>query len=93
MDGSVVLAFVAAGPVPATVESALTAAYRPAPSPAAMLVPLVLLAVWVWALVDVSRTGEYEVRSRTKTWWLVVVAVLNVFGVLWWLAEGRPRRR
>jgi hypothetical protein len=44
------------------------------------------MAVWVWALVDVTRTPEHAFRlsGREKTNWIVVVVLAQIIGGLIW---------
>lgn len=49
-----------------------------------------LIALWAGCLVDVARTEPWQVRTWTKEQWLWIVALLNVFGAVMWLAMGRP---
>lgn len=60
-----------------------------------LLIPAVfgaaLVAVWVYALLDVIATERALVRRLAKPTWLVVVALFVGFGALAWLALGRPR--
>lgn len=43
-------------------------------------------ALWIWALVDVSRTPEHAFRlaGREKSNWILVVALAQIVGGLIW---------
>ena len=43
-------------------------------------------ALWIWALVDVSKKPEHAFRmvGRDKTNWILVVALAQVIGALIW---------
>jgi len=51
---------------------------------------LIVLALWVFCLVDVITSDEYAVRHLPKTLWLIVVILLPLVGSVAWLAVGRP---
>lgn len=51
---------------------------------------LVLIAFWVWAVLDVISTDESMCRNLPKTMWLMVVIFLSGLGALAWLLLGRP---
>ena len=51
---------------------------------------LVLLALWVFCLVDVITTDESLCRNLQKTWWVLIVLLLFDVGAVLWLVAGRP---
>ncbi|MEX2562995.1 MAG: PLD nuclease N-terminal domain-containing protein [Nitriliruptoraceae bacterium] len=54
-------------------------------------VGLALLALWIWALVDVIRMGDQiPYRAGNQLIWILVVALTQVIGALLYLAIGRP---
>lgn len=53
-------------------------------------VGLLVLALWVYAIVDVIRTDEVLVRSLPKMLWLLIVLFIPTLGSLLWLLLGRP---
>lgn len=53
-------------------------------------VPLVLLALWIYCILDVIATEESLVRNLPKTMWLLIVIFLPDIGSLAWLLLGRP---
>ena len=48
-------------------------------------------AVWLYALVDVVRTEDTELRSGTKLLWVLVVLLGHLAGALLYLGLARPR--
>jgi hypothetical protein len=60
---------------------------------------LFLMALWVFALVDVARTPQRQVRLLPKWLWLLLVAFTWIIGATIWLLCGRaplsspPRNR
>ena len=53
-------------------------------------VPLVLLALWLYAIFDVIATDEALMRNLPKPVWLLIVIFLPDVGSLAWLLLGRP---
>jgi hypothetical protein len=51
---------------------------------------LVLLALWIFCIVDVITTPEGECRNLPKMAWLLIVLVLPDVGSIVWLVAGRP---
>lgn len=50
------------------------------------------LAVWIWAIIDVTRTPDHAFRltGREKTNWVLVVALIQGIGaIIWWLSSAR----
>ena len=54
------------------------------------LVPLVLMALWLYAIFDVIATDESLMRNLPKPVWLLIVIFLPDVGSLAWLLLGRP---
>jgi hypothetical protein len=54
------------------------------------VVPLILLALWVYCILDVIATDEVLVRNLSKGVWLLIVIFLPDIGSLAWLLLGRP---
>lgn len=52
---------------------------------------LILLAVWIFCVVDVLLSAESEVRNLPKIAWVFIVLLLPDVGSLLWLILGRPR--
>jgi hypothetical protein len=52
---------------------------------------LLLLALWLFCLVDVIVTDESSCRNLPKMVWLVIVLVLPDVGSILWLIAGRPQ--
>ena len=55
------------------------------------LVGLVVLALWIFCLIDVISTDESLCRNLPKTLWLVLVVLLPAVGSIAWLVAGRPQ--
>lgn len=53
---------------------------------------LLLLAFWIYCIVDVISTDEMVMRNMPKILWLMVVIFLPTVGSVAWLALGRPQR-
>ncbi|MEW2358183.1 PLDc N-terminal domain-containing protein [Spirillospora sp. NPDC029432] len=56
-----------------------------------VLLSLVLIGVWLFALFDVLTTDEAGVRHLPKFGWFLVVLLGFAAGALLWLALGRVR--
>ncbi|MCW2762674.1 MAG: hypothetical protein JWR85_2875 [Marmoricola sp.] len=52
---------------------------------------LLVLALWVFCLVDVIGSSEGEVRNLPKLWWIVIVLLFPFAGSVAWLVAGRPQ--
>lgn len=50
----------------------------------------VMLAVWIYALVDVISTESFLCRGLPKMGWLFLVLVLPDIGAIAWFILGRP---
>lgn len=58
-----------------------------------VLAAVVLIAIFVYGLVDCVRADRSEVRAISKTGWIVVMVLLPVLGAVMWLIFGRPYGR
>jgi hypothetical protein len=56
------------------------------------LVGIVLLALWIYCIIDVISADETLVRNLPKIVWLLLVIILPVVGSVVWLVVGRPER-
>ena len=56
-----------------------------------VVVPIVVLAVFVYGLVDLIRTDARLTRGISKTAWIFVQILLPVVGATLWFLMGRPR--
>ncbi len=56
-----------------------------------VVVPIVLLVVFVYGLIDLIRTDARLARGISKPAWIVVQVVLPVLGAVLWFLIGRPR--
>jgi hypothetical protein len=54
------------------------------------VVGFLLLALWIWALVDCISSDSAMVRNLPKFGWLVIVILLFDIGAVLWLLLGRP---
>ena len=52
---------------------------------------LLVLALWIFCVIDVITTNEWDVRNLPKTAWLLIVLFLPTVGSIAWLVAGRPR--
>lgn len=57
--------------------------------PVLVLVPC--LGLWVYSLIDFSRTDERDMRTFPRDIWLVVLVLGSVAGGIAWLLGGRPQ--
>jgi hypothetical protein len=51
---------------------------------------LVVLAMWVFSLVDVIGSDVGAIRHLPKVWWLLIVLFFPFAGSVAWLVAGRP---
>jgi hypothetical protein len=54
------------------------------------LIPVLLLALWIYCIFDVIATDDVLARNLPKFVWLVIVIFLPDIGSLAWLLLGRP---
>jgi hypothetical protein len=57
-----------------------------------VLVALIALGGWLYALVEVLTTDEADVRSLSKFTWILLVLLTFWIGAILWALFGRPRR-
>jgi hypothetical protein len=55
------------------------------------LLALAVLALYIYAMLDLVRAPSAEVRLLPKWLWAIVVLVIFLFGPLMWLVLGRPQ--
>ncbi|HET8601076.1 MAG TPA: PLD nuclease N-terminal domain-containing protein [Segeticoccus sp.] len=55
-----------------------------------VLVPLVLLALTVYTLVDCIQTDDAEQQHLPKILWMLVILLFPPVGPIAWLIAGRP---
>ncbi len=60
---------------------------------AGILFGLVTVGFVVPCLIDVAVTPAYDLRSLTKSAWVLIIVFFSVFGAAAWIAFGRPDRR
>jgi hypothetical protein len=53
-------------------------------------VGLIVLALWVYCVLDAIATDEALIRNLPKFAWLVVILLFGPVGCIAWLALGRP---
>lgn len=56
------------------------------------VVGLLLLAFWLYCVIDVVMAEATLVRNLPKLVWLVLVVVVPTVGGIAWLVAGRPER-
>ncbi|HYO20426.1 MAG TPA: PLD nuclease N-terminal domain-containing protein [Dermatophilaceae bacterium] len=57
-----------------------------------IVLPLVaVLALYIYALIDLLRAPSTEIRLLPKWLWVIVVLLIFLIGPLMWLVLGRPR--
>lgn len=56
-----------------------------------VVVPIVVLVVFVYGLIDLIRTDARLTKGISKPAWIVVQIVLPVIGAVLWFLIGRPR--
>jgi len=56
-------------------------------------VALLLLAFWVYSIVDCALQPPTRHRGVSKPVWMLIVILLPVLGGILWLVVGRQRRR
>jgi hypothetical protein len=54
------------------------------------LVPLLIIGMVVFCLIDCVQTPEYSVRNLPKWAWIVLILLFEVIGCVAWLVAGRP---
>jgi len=56
-----------------------------------VLVPLALLAVTIYAVVDCVQTDESQLRNLPKLVWVLLILLSSPIGAIAWFVAGRPR--
>lgn len=56
-----------------------------------VIVPVIVLAAMIFALVDLLGIEESRVRALPKPLWIVVIVVLPLIGSVLWFVLGRDR--
>jgi hypothetical protein len=56
-----------------------------------VVVPIIVLVVFVYGLIDLIRTDARQTKGISKPAWIVVQIVLPVIGAVLWFLIGRPR--
>lgn len=50
-----------------------------------------LVAFWIYALVDAIRTDEFRARGLPKGAWVFIVVILPIIGGILWFTIGKER--
>ena len=58
-----------------------------------VLFGLVTVGFVVPCLIDVAVTPACDLRSLTKSAWVLIIVFFSAFGAAAWVAAGRPDRR
>ena len=58
---------------------------------ARVILVLIVLALTIYAAVDLASTPRQDVRNAPKWLWAVIVICLPVIGPVSWLILGKPR--
>ena len=59
---------------------------------AGAVLALLLLALWLFSLLDAVTSPKESVRILPKLVWVIVIVVGSVPGAVLWLFLGRPRK-
>src|SRR5207237_2499642 len=54
------------------------------------LIPVLLLGLWIYCILDVIASDDGLIRNLPKGFWLMIVIFLPDIGSLAWLLLGRP---
>jgi len=54
---------------------------------------LVVLALWLYCILEVITTDEADMRNLPKMAWVFIVIFLLEIGAIAWLIAGRPQAR
>ena len=54
---------------------------------------VIMLAIWLYCVLDVITTDESRIRHLPKPVWVLIVLLLFEVGAVLWLVAGRPRGR
>jgi hypothetical protein len=57
-----------------------------------VILPFVVLALDVFAIVDVILTDQSRVRALPKVVWVILIVLVPVVGALLWFFIGKERR-
>ncbi|MFD4179931.1 PLD nuclease N-terminal domain-containing protein [Rhodococcus sp. NPDC058514] len=52
---------------------------------------VVMLALWIFCIVDVLTREDHEVRHLPRIGWILIVLLIPTLGSLLWLILGRPQ--
>src|SRR3954464_9717241 len=54
------------------------------------VVGFILLALWIWAIVDCITSDSVIIRNLPKGVWFILIIILFDIGAILWLLLGRP---
>ena len=57
------------------------------------VIGFLLLALWIWALIDCITTDSELCRNLPKGVWLIIIILLFDIGSILWLLLGRPANK
>ena len=57
-----------------------------------VILPFVIIAAYIFGIIDVVLTDERRVRALNKPLWIVIIIVLPIVGTLLWLLLGKERK-
>ena len=57
-----------------------------------VILPFVILAAYIFGIIDVVLTEERRVRALNKPLWIVIIIVLPIVGTLLWFLLGKDRK-
>jgi hypothetical protein len=57
-----------------------------------VILPFVILAAYIFGIIDVVLTEERRVRALNKPLWIVLIIVLPIVGTLLWFLLGKERK-
>ena len=55
-----------------------------------LVLGLIVLALWVFCLIEVISSDEGAIRNLPKLGWVVIVLLFPLAGSIAWLVAGRP---
>ena len=56
------------------------------------LVPVLLIAIQIYGLIDCAQREDSDVRSLPRWGWLIIIVLIPTLGAVAYLIAGRPKR-
>jgi hypothetical protein len=56
------------------------------------LVPVLLIAIQIYGLIDCAQREDSDVRSLPRWGWLIIIVLIPTIGAVAYLVAGRPKR-